>query len=270
MPISEVKTKITTGEKTTFDFVMRKLGFNSVQIRKAQPIFDTCLTIFYALILATVFRMFFFENFKIPSGSMNPLLLKGDRVVVSKFYYGYSNASFPFNPLKIKDRILSNRKPKRGDVVVFKHPSNENKEIFYIKRIIGLPNDRIQVKKGVLFVNGVACGYKEIEMLNEKTDFNHNPFPSMKYIEKNIDGVEYSVLISDTNSYAGNTKEYIVPEGYYFVMGDNRDNSKDSRFADFSTIPFKEIVGKAEWIFFSTANGKFSFKRVFKSLDKIA
>ena len=228
---------------------------------------DWIVVILSAFVLAIVFKTFFYENFKIPSGSMNPLLLNGDRVLVNKFYYGYSRFSFPFGLAPISGRILSNRTPKRGDIVVFKLPSQENKNIFYIKRIIGLPHDKIKLKDGLLYINDKKLEYQQGEELDAYSEFNHNPFSSVLFEEINPENRHYNIMISDKNSIAGNTSTYEVPEGHYFCMGDNRDNSKDSRFYDFGFIPFKNIVGRAEKIFFSTANGKFNFDRIFKNIQ---
>ena len=217
-------------------------------------------TIIYALLLAAVFKTFFYENFKIPSGSMNPLLLNGDRVLVNKWYYGYSKFSFPLRLVPIDERVFVKNMPQRGDVIVFLTKFSEANGIYYIKRVIGLPNDRIKVVNNQVYINGIRLRYQQKELLPKNSTYNHNNFPSMEYIEDN--GVrQYSVLISDINSIAGNTKEYIVPEGHYFCMGDNRDNSHDSRFPDFSTVPFRNIVGKAEKVFFSTANGGLNINR---------
>ena len=232
--VSVKSRKKTVLEKIIIKFHLDKYK-NSIILVK-----DWGFTLLYALIFATIVKTFFYENFKIPSGSMNPLLLNGDRVLVNKYYYGYSKFSFPFNMAPIKDRILATRKPQRGDIVVFKLPTKEDISTFYIKRVMGLPNDKIQVKKGRLFINGEPLKYEQIGLLEAKSKNNHNVFSSM---------------------------EYIVPEGYYFCMGDNRDNSKDSRFVDFGFIPFKNIVGKAEKIFFSTANGEFNFNRIFKNIE---
>jgi len=229
---------------------------------------DWTTTIVYALLLAVVFKTFFYENFKIPSGSMNPLLLNGDRVLVNKFHYGYSKFSFPFDLMPIKERVLSNRKPQRGDIIVFKTKESEKTGVYYIKRVIGLPNDRIQVKNNQLYINGKVLDYKFVASLDANSQYNHNYFNSNSYIENNGNNKTYNVLISDINSISGNTAEYVVPEGEYFCMGDNRDNSKDSRFPDFGTIPFRNIVGKAERIFFSTANGGFNFDRIFKNINE--
>ena len=227
---------------------------------------DWTLTVVYALLLAAVFKTFLYENFKIPSGSMNPLLLDGDRVLVNKWYYGYSKFSFPFNLAPIKERILSNHMPKRGDIVVFHTKFSEQNGIFYIKRIIGLPGDKVRIKNNQVYINNVRMEYKKIGLLPEKSARNHNSFSSMEYIENNKEN-KYSILISDVNSIAGNTYEYVVPNGYYFCAGDNRDNSHDSRFPDFGMVPFRNIVGKAERIFFSTANGSFNLDRIFLNIQ---
>lgn len=228
---------------------------------------DWTIIIVHALLLATICKTFFYENFKIPSGSMNPLLLNGDRVLVNKWYYGYSKFSFPFDLAPIKERILSNRSPKRGDIVVFHTKFSEKNGIFYIKRVIGLPNDKIQIKKNQVYVNGEKMKYQKINTLEGESEFNHNNFAVTEYIENN-NNKEYNILVGENfYSIAGNTREYIVPEEHYFCMGDNRDNSHDSRFPDFGFIPFRNIVGKAERIFFSTANGRFNFDRIFKNIQ---
>ncbi len=262
---SKTKLKVNSTKIDLLSTLLLKLG-----VKEQSPIFavkNWITTIAYAFILALVFKTFFYENFKIPSGSMNPLLLNGDRVLVNKFYYGYSKFSFPLGLAPIKDRILSNRTPKRGDIVVFKNKLKEDgKNIFYIKRVIGLPGDTIQLKDNKLYINDEQLQYKKLDILNGKTKYNHNSFPSIRFIEKNTDNKVYDVLISDVDSIAGNTKIYKVPKGHYFCMGDNRDNSKDSRFSDFGTIPFRNIVGRAEKIFFSTANGSINLDRIFKSI----
>lgn len=224
------------------------------------------VTIVYAFILATICKTFFYENFKIPSGSMEPLLLNGDRVLVNKWYYGYSKFSFPFGLAPIKERILSNHSPKRGDVIVFHTKFSAEKNIFYIKRIIGLPGDRIRIKNNNVYVNGKKMKYEEIGFSEKMSDYNHNDFDVIEYIENNWNQ-DYRIFINDANTIAGNTREYYVPEKHYFCMGDNRDNSHDSRFPDFGFVSFRNIVGKAEMILFSTANGKFNFDRIFKKLN---
>ena len=272
MSDSKSRGKNSKSKKTKQDWLERILLAKGIDERAAKiacSIKSNVMIVVYALILTFTFKTFFYDNFKIPSGSMNPLLLNGDRVLVNKFYYGYTRFSFPFGFVKFNGRILSNRTPQRGEIVVFKLPKEEDTDIFYIKRVIGLPGDKIQVKKGMLYVNDKPATYYERGVLEAESATNHNAFPSMKYTEVNRNGYSYSVLVSDPRSLAGNTGEYIVPEGYYFMMGDNRDNSKDSRFADFGPIPFTHIIGRAERIFFSTANGQFNFNRVFANIQAI-
>ena len=267
---SKSRGKNSKSKKTKQDWLERMLLAKGVEERKAKfvcGIKNNAMIVLYALILTFSFKAFFYDNFKIPSGSMNPLLLNGDRVLVNKFHYGYTRFSFPFGFVKFNGRILSNRTPRRGEIVVFKLPKEEDTDIFYIKRVIGLPGDKIQVKKGMLYVNDKPATYYEQGVLEAESATNHNAFPSMKYTEVNRNGYSYSVLVSDPRSLSGNTGSYIVPEGHYFMMGDNRDNSKDSRFADFGPIPFTHIIGRAERIFFSTANGQFNYNRVFANIQ---
>ena len=259
-------------KKTKQDWLERMLLAKGVDERAAKiacSIKSNVMIVVYALMLTFSFKGVFYDNFKIPSGSMNPLLLNGDRVLVNKFHYGYTRFSFPFGFVKFKGRILSNRTPQRGEIVVLKIPMEVDTDIFYIKRVIGLPGDKIQIKKGMLYVNDKPATYYEQGVLEAESATNHNAFPSMKYTEVNRNGYSYSVLVSDPRSLAGNTGEYIVPEGYYFMMGDNRDNSKDSRFADFGPIPFTHIIGRAERIFFSTANGQFNYNRFFANIQAV-
>jgi signal peptidase I len=224
--------------------------------------------ILHAYIIAICIKTFFYENYKIPSGSMNPTLLNGDRILVSKFYYGYSKFSFPFSYLiPIKQRVLSNRKPKYGDIVVFKLPQQEMQDIYYIKRIMGLPGDKIKVEGGNVIVNNKKLDYDFIRTSEPKMLGNENMFEVQEYIEKNTIQKAYSILVGSKDSDINNTKTYTVPEGYYFMMGDNRDNSKDSRFdMEFGFVPFKFIIGRAEVIFFSSSNGSIKYERIFKSL----
>lgn len=210
-------------------------------------------TILYAIIISTLFKSLLYENFKIPSGSMNPTLLEGDRVIVSKYYYGYSKYSFPFNIAPIDGRILANRTPKYGDVVVFQSPKGTG--VFYIKRIIGLPGDSIIVSEGEVIINGKKLEQEKIKTVDPKTYTNYNIFSVEQFKEHNLDGKVYDIFIGSKQSDVNNTKTYTVPQNHYFVMGDNRDNSKDSRFdLDFGFIPFEFIVGRAEIIFFSSSD----------------
>ncbi|MBI1276026.1 signal peptidase I [bacterium] len=215
---------------------------------------ETVKTIFWAVLIALTFRSFAYEPFHIPSGSMKPTLLVGDYIWVSKFSYGYSRYSFPFAPPVIKDRAWLTM-PNRGDVVVFRPPSKPG--IDYIKRVIGLPGDKIQVLDGHLLVNGTAV--KEVEMKNfmDKSPDNPGRFVP-QYLETLPAGeggheVEHSILNLDPNGPLDNTDIYTVPEGHIFCMGDNRDESVDSRvLEEVGYIPIANLIGRAEVIFFST------------------
>lgn len=203
-------------------------------------------TIVWAFVIATLFRSFLYEPFHIPSGSMKPGLLEGDFIFVSKFTYGFSRYSLPFGINIIKERILDYNKPKRGEVIVFKLPSNPN--IFYIKRLIGLPNDIIQIKEGNLYINNELI---EKNYIGEYTDIKYN-IQLKEYKEKLTKALEYSILHDKIYlKEANDTIEYKVPEGHYFFLGDNRDNSLDSRFPETGFVPYKNIVGNAKIIFFS-------------------
>ena len=205
-------------------------------------------TIFYAVFIAIIFRSLLFEPYNIPSGSMLPNLLIGDYLFVSKFSYGYSRYSFPFGIVPLPESRVFSAKPKRGDVAVFKLPSNTS--INYIKRVIGLPGDSIQMKKGKLFINQNSItqqedgSYKHIYKRRFVQNFD-------KYKELLENGKLYSVLNINDFQALDNTQEFIVPKNKYFVMGDNRDNSLDSRANGGWFVPLENFVGKGNFIFFS-------------------
>ncbi len=217
-------------------------------------------TLILALLLAGIIRTFLYEPFNIPSGSMKPTLLVGDYLFVSKTSYGYSQYSFPFGIAEFEGRIWQDT-PKRGDVAVFKLPTDTSTD--YIKRVIGIPGDKIQVIGGKLYINGKKVnrelvGYKQIEERNGKTK------RVAEYIETLPNGVMHTIYEEDDIHPLDNTPEYIVPEGHYFMMGDNRDNSRDSRVQDHvGFVPLDNFVGRAEFIFFST-NGKARFFEFWK------
>ncbi len=208
--------------------------------KKAGGFAETVRTIAYAALIALVVRTFLFEPFNIPSGSMLPTLLIGDYLFVSKYSYGYSKHSFPFSPGLFSGRILE-RQPERGDVIVFKLPSDDQTD--YIKRIIGLPGDRIMVRDGILHINGVSVSRQKIEGEDPQA-----PGGTI-YLETLPNGVTHRIREVSDDEFADNTREYEVPPGHYFVMGDNRDNSQDSRFI--GPIPAENLVGRAEILFFS-------------------
>jgi signal peptidase I len=203
---------------------------------------ETVKVIVQALILALVIRTFLFQPFSIPSGSMMPTLLVGDYLFVSKWSYGYSRYSLPLSPDLFEGRLLGSD-PERGDVVVFRKPREEDTD--YIKRIVGLPGDRLQMREGILFINGQAVPREAVE------DFISDDGTRVpQYRETLPNGVSYMTLDLSPNSAGDNTREFVVPAGHYFMMGDNRDNSLDSRF-DVGYVPFENLVGKAQMIFFS-------------------
>lgn len=222
---------------------------------------ETAKVIVHALLLAVFVRLFLFQPFNIPSGSMKSTLLVGDYLFVSKYSYGYSKYSFPFGVDYFNGRLWSGN-PERGDVAVFRLPTDTS--IDYIKRVIGLPGDRVQMRDGVLFINGNEIPKKRIAPFvdHSRTDpFTNEPAKIDRYEETLPNGVKYSVLDTRETNFPDNTVEYTVPNGHYFMMGDNRDNSTDSRFVnDVGFVPLENFVGRAEILFFS-ANKDFNVLR---------
>jgi len=199
---------------------------------KPNALWENIKVIVQALVLAMVIRTVLFQPFTIPSGSMMPTLLVGDYIFVNKFAYGYSKYSLPFSPNLFSGRIFASE-PKRGDVVVFRFPPNP--EVDYIKRLVGLPGDHIQVTDGVLYVNGKAVPKVPDGTFN--SDYAQDPGQDVPVFRETLDnGVTYDTLDQSPVSRGDNTREFIVPEGHYFMMGDNRDNSLDSRF-DVGFVP---------------------------------
>ena len=206
-------------------------------------------TALVAVFIALVIRSVFFEPFNIPSGSMKPTLLIGDYLFVNKPAYGYSRFSFPFGIAPIEERIWA-KEPLRGDIVVFALPTNSG--IDYIKRVIGLPGDTVQVKRGRLFINDVLVPRELVGTLTIVADSGEKQVVN-EYIEKLPGGVIHSIYEESDTDRLDNTPLYTVPEGHYFMMGDNRDNSQDSRVADHvGPVPFENIIGRADFLFFST------------------
>ena len=213
-------------------------------LKKRSYIVRFISTLFFALIVGLLLRVLLFEPFHIPSGSMKSTLLVGDYIFTSKYTYGYSRYSIPFSPPIIKGRIFS-RLPKAGDVVVFRPPKEPN--LHYVKRVIGVPGDKIQIINGLLYINGNQMKY-------EKTsDFIDSDGKKItRYLETLYNGNTHEILDEVKNSSLDNTPVYNVPEGHVFVLGDNRDNSRDSRFIkDVGYIPIENIVGKVHLVVLS-------------------
>ena len=259
----------------------------------AGSIFETVKTIVYALLIAGVFRTVFFQPFWIPSGSMKDTLLIGDFLFVNKMAYGYSYASCPSiriarlgiditaedfcGVFKGSDSRLLGSEPERGDVVVFRHPVTG---VDFIKRLIGLPGDTVQITEGIVYINGVAAPQEDAGIFTEVME-PQGPQEQLPRCENGTvgmgadctssraretlpNGVVHSVLNIDSNAApadgsfdADNTGVYTVPAGHYFFMGDNRDNSTDSRFPQTARgvgfVPLEDIVGRADRIMFSSA-----------------
>jgi signal peptidase I len=221
-------------------------------------ILDTAKTVVYAVLIALAVRTVAYEPFNIPSGSMIPTLLIGDYLFVSKFSYGYSRYSLPFGLPLFSGRILS-RPVQRGDVAVFKLPKDNSTD--YIKRIIGLPGDRIQVRHGELYINDQPVPRRRVDDYLYRE--SGGVIPLVQYVETLPNGVQHPIIKIGDNGPLDNcpgapaclatTKEYEVPPGYYFAMGDNRDNSQDSRvLSAVGYVPAENLVGRAEFLFFST------------------
>ena len=220
---------------------------------KKNSFFGNLKSIFIAIFIALLIRSFIFEPFNIPSGSMKPNLLVGDFIFVSKYSYGFSKHSLPFSIPLIPGKIFSNT-PERGDVVVFKTPENNRTD--YIKRVIGLPGDKIEIKNGIIFINGSEILRKK---LNDFIDTdNKTSNKRVRMYKEYFFNKEINILDITDNGIADNTQLFNVPENHFFVMGDNRDNSQDSRFiSTVGFIPYENLVGKAQFIFFSLENARF-------------
>jgi signal peptidase I len=217
--------------------------------KSAGGIVETVKTVVYAVLIALVVRTVAYEPFNIPSGSMVPTLLVGDYLFVSKFSYGYSRFSLPFGLPLFSGRIFFHA-PERGDVAVFKLPSDNSTD--YIKRVIGLPGDHIQMKNGILNINGQPVPRRRIEDYLYQ-EGNGAIIPLAQYIEILPNGVQHRIIEISDNGPLDNTQEYVVPPGDYFMMGDNRDNSQDSRvLSAVGYVPAENLIGKAQFIFFST------------------
>ena len=205
-------------------------------------------TLFYALLIALIIRSLFIQPFYIPSSSMEPTLLVGDRLFVTKFSYGYSKHSFPFSPALFNGRILF-KKPKRGDVIVFKTPADNRTD--YIKRLIGLPGDKVQFIDANLYLNSSEI-FKSKVPNKSKIFCGNNVIDVYKFEEKLPNGKRFHTVYFKNYTYQ-NSDIFTVPENHYFFLGDNRDCSKDSRYlSSVGYVHRDNLVGKAQFIFFSS------------------
>ncbi|GGW34073.1 signal peptidase I [Gemmobacter lanyuensis] len=252
-------------------------------------IVETIKTVVWALLIAGVFRTLFFQPFWIPSESMKDTLLIGDFLFVNKMAYGYSRYSCPFAICPIEGRLFASE-PERGDVVVFRHPVNGSD---FIKRLIGLPGDQIQVKNGVLWINGQEVPQEPAGTFQEVYE-PQGPMGNLprcenapvgqggictrsRFIETLPNGVKHAVLNIDANGYGDNTDVFTVPPGHYFFMGDNRDNSTDSRYSQtvggVGMLPAEYLIGRADRVIFSSAGKSMLFfwtwraDRFFKAIE---
>jgi signal peptidase I len=256
---------------------------------KGDGFFETVKTVVYALLIAGIFRTVFFQPFWIPSGSLKDTLLIGDFLFVNKMAYGYSRYSCPMDLCPFSGRILA-KMPKRGDVVVFHHPVNGED---YIKRLIGLPGDTVQVRNGLLYINGTPVKEEPAGVFTEQLA-PQGPLGGMprcentpvvrggactktRYRETLPGGVTHDILKITNQGYANNTEVYTVPAGEFFFMGDNRDNSEDSRFAQaeggVGFVPFENLIGRADRVIFSSAGSSLFYfwtwrtDRFFKAIE---
>ena len=230
-----------------------------------QIIIDNLKTLFYAFIIAIIIRSLLIQPFYIPSSSMEPTLLVGDRIFVTKYSYGYSKHSFPFSPPIFNNRLIF-KEPKRGDVVVFKTPADNRTD--YIKRLIGLPGDTIQFIDSNLYLNNTEI-LKSLVSKKEKIYCGNSNINVFSFEEKLPNGKIYKSVYSKDFPYQ-NSDIFEVPENYYFFLGDNRDCSKDSRFlSSVGYVHQDNLVGKAQFIFFSSdqrVGSIFSFWKWHKSI----
>ena len=231
-----------------FNLFKKKISKSDDVVIKKNYWLDNFKTFFIAILIALTLRTFAFEPFSIPSGSMKPTLLEGDYLFVSKYSFGYSKHSFPMSFPGFSGRVFG-KYPKRGDVAVFKF--TQNTRIDYIKRIVGLPGDTVQVKDGILYLNNTAVDRKLKGPWRAK-DRNNIMQTYTRYEENLSDNFIYDVLDATPNGMLDNTDVYTVPAGHIFAMGDNRDQSSDSRIlSQLGFIPFDHLVGKAQIIFYS-------------------
>lgn len=223
-------------------FGTRKPKLSFKKAKKKESLFGSLI---WALCITVFIRTLFFDNFHVPSGSMKSTLLIGDKLSIAKYSYGYSKYSIPFALIPFRGRILKFGTPERGDIVVFKIPSDGKTN--YVKRLIGIPGDRVQVKNGELYLNG-----KGVERIEVEKFVDVDGSEIQRFIEILPNGKAYYTLDTMQDSVGDNTEEFFVPKGKYMFLGDNRDNSLDSRF-DLGFVDENLLLGKVKVVFFSSA-----------------
>lgn len=258
--------------------------------KSATPIADEIRSMALAVVIAVIIRTFFFQPFVIPSGSMKPNLLIGDFLFVSKYTYGFTKHSLPFSVPLFKGRLFDDEKPQVGDVVVFRGPFDPDTD--YIKRVVGLPGDVVQMRDGILYINDQACPVEpagdfedDVWTLQQRGQEDIRVADPARnrhiaaYYETLPNGVRHLILKKDKfgEGNLDNTQAYVVPEGHYFMVGDNRDESGDSRvLTQIGYVPQEHIIGQARVIFFSTTAQWWEvwkwptgirFERLFKSIS---
>lgn len=253
-----IVSRLPGGSEATADAPSDGAG-EDVEVAQPSTWGETFRTVIYAVLIALGVRTVAYEPFNIPSESMLPTLLVGDYLFVSKLAYGYSKHSLPFSPPLFSGRIFESP-VERGDVAVFKLPKDNSTD--YIKRIIGVPGDKIQMRQGILYLNGQPVKRVRVkDFVHKRPSGNRHAIPT--YRETLPNGVTYRTLDYGFTE-ADNTRVFEVPDGYYFAMGDNRDNSVDSRFRDgVGMVPAQNLVGRADVLFFST-NGESAWWEIWK------
>lgn len=250
---------------------------DTAPLKPKEEISEFVKTAIIAIILALIIRTFLYEPFNIPSGSMFPTLKVGDYLFVSKPAYGYSQHSFPFGVAKFEGR-MAEKSPRRGDVAVFKLPTNTS--VDYIKRIVGMPGETVQMINGRLYINGEQVPREFVGLTrSEDNDFEQQTLN--EYIETLPGGIIHRIYEAGDTEPLDNTLPMEVPEGHYFMMGDNRDNSQDSRVSHLvGMVPLENLVGRADILFFSAEEDavmfnpltwpqNIRFSRLFKKIGPI-